>query len=379
MGCDERAAAPLTGAVGFARVLRAAGVPVGTDAAGRYLRALGAVDLAERRQVYWAGRATLCRGPEDIPVYDLAFQSWFGDAPPPGAARGGRVREARIAGLAPVPRGGAGREDEADGEALRVAAGDTEILRHRDIAELTPAERAHLDRMLAGLRAAPPTRPALRRRPARTGPVDPRRTLRRTVAAGGEPVRPVHHRRARRPRRVVLLIDVSGSMRPYADALLRFAHAVTHGASGGGARTDVEVFSLGTRLTRLTRAFGSRDAETALAAAGRAVPDWAGGTRLGETLGVFLERHGRRGMARGATVVILSDGWERGDSALLGTQVALLRRLAHAVIWVNPHAGAAGFQPVQSGMAAALPHVDRLLAGHSLATLQRLLLEVRDA
>ncbi|WP_200171237.1 vWA domain-containing protein [Tomitella cavernea] len=378
MGCDGQAADPLTGAVGFARVLRAAGVPVGTDATGRYLRALGAVDLAERRQVYWAGRATLCWGPEDIPLYDLAFQSWFSGAPPPVAARGGRIRETRIAGLSTGPRGGAGREDDADGEDLRVAAGDAEVLRHRDIAELTPAERAHLDRMLAGLRATPPTRPALRRRPARTGPVDPRRTLRRTVTAGGEPVRPLRHRRARRPRRVVLLIDVSGSMRPYADALLRFAHAVSHGAAGG-ARTDVEVFSLGTRLTRLTRAMGSRDPETALAAAGRAVPDWAGGTRLGETLGVFLGRHGRRGMARGATVVVFSDGWERGDASLLGEQVALLRRLAHAVIWVNPHAGAAGFQPVQSGMAAALPHVDRLLAGHTLATLQRLLMEVRDA
>ncbi len=352
---------------------------MGTDAADRYVRALGAVELADRRQVYWAGRAALCRGPEDIPVYDLAFQSWFGDAPPPVAARGGRVREARIAGLSPASRGSADRRDDADGDALHVAAGDAEILRHRDIAELTAAERAHLDRMLAGLRVAPPTRPALRRRPSRTGPVDPRRTLRRTLAAGGEPVRPDHHRRARRPRRVVLLIDVSGSMGPYADTLLRFAHAVAHGRTARGGRTDTEVFSLGTRLTRLTRAMRSRDPETALAAAGRAVPDWAGGTRLGETLGVFLDRHGRRGLARGATVVVFSDGWERGDASLLGDQVALLHRLAHAIIWVNPHAGAAGYRPVQSGMAAALPHVDRLLAGHSLATLQRLLVEVRDA
>lgn len=173
---------------------------------------------------------------------------------------------------------------------------------------------------------------------------------------------------------MVLLIDVSGSMNPYADALLRFAHVVSH-----RGRTDTEVFSVGTRMTRLTRAMRSRDPEAALAAVGRTVPDWAGGTRLGETLRVFLDRHGRRGMARGATVVVFSDGWERGGTAMLAEQMAHLRRLAHAVIWVNPHAGGEGYQPVQSGIVAALPHVDVLLAGHSVATLQKLLTEVRDA
>jgi len=166
----------------------------------------------------------------------------------------------------------------------------------------------------------------------------------------------------------VLLIDVSGSMSGYADALLRFAHVV--------ARTDpatTEVFSLGTRMTRLSRALRVRDPEQALAAAGRAVPDWAGGTRLGETLRAFLDRWGRRGMARGAVVVIFSDGWERGETALLAEQMAQLRRIARAVLWVNPHAGAVDYRPVQSGIAAALPFVDRLLAGHSLATLEELL------
>ncbi len=365
----------MAGVVGFAHVLRAAGLPVGADDTARYLRALNAVDLADRAQVYWAGRASLCRGSDDLPRYDLAFDSWFGGAPPPAFPRGARVRPARIAGLTPPgPDHAPGAGDADDGDALKTAAADTEVLRRRDIAALTTAERAHLDRLLAGLRATPPTRPALRWRPAPTGPVDPRRTLRCMVAAGGEPVRPRHRRRARRPRRVVLLIDVSGSMAPYADALLRFAHVVTH-----SGRTDTEVFSLGTRLTRLTRALRSRDPEVALAAAGRTVPDWAGGTRLGETLGAFLDRHGRRGLARGAIVVLFSDGWERGDPALLGEQTARLRRLAHAVLWVNPHAGAATYRPVQSGIAAALPHLDRLLAGHSLDTLQRLLAEVRDA
>jgi uncharacterized protein with von Willebrand factor type A (vWA) domain len=193
------------------------------------------------------------------------------------------------------------------------------------------------------------------------------------LAAGGEPVRPRRHREATRPRRIVLLLDVSGSMSPYADALLRFAHVV--------ARTNqaTEVFSLGTRMTRLSRALRIRDPELALAAASRAVPDWAGGTRLGETMRAFLDRWGRRGLARGAVVVIFSDGWERGDPILLAEQMAALRRLTHAVLWVNPHAGAEGYLPVQSGIAAALPFTERLLAGHSLATLQDLLDEIRNA
>lgn len=373
---QDLGADPLTGAAGFVRALRAAGVSGGVEASDGYARALREVDLADRRQVYWAGRVTLCRDPQDVPRYDLAFASWFGGTAPSAAPHGGRARTARTAALVSAAGQNSGSGDRPD--ALRVAASDTETLRHRDIATLTAAERAHLAELIARLRIVPPTRPALRRRASRRGPVDPSSTLRRMVAAGGEPVEPARHRRARRPRRVVLLIDVSGSMRPYADALLRFAHVLTHGGRAG-RRTDSEVFSLGTRMTRLTRAMRSRDAESALAAAGRAVPDWAGGTRLGETLRVFLDRWGRRGLARGATVVVFSDGWERGDVTLLGKQMAHLRRIAHAVVWVNPHAGADGYRPVQSGIAAALPHIDRLVAGHSLATLQELLTEVRDA
>ena len=173
---------------------------------------------------------------------------------------------------------------------------------------------------------------------------------------------------------MVLLLDVSGSMSPYADTLLRLAHAVVRSAPGA-----VEAFTIGTRLTRVTVPLRQRDPERALALAAAAVPDWAGGTRLGETVRAFLDRWGQRGAARGAVVVICSDGWERGDAALLGEQLARLRRLARAVLWVNPHAGHGGYAPVQSGIAAALPHVDRLLAGHSLASLQELLAEVRRA
>jgi uncharacterized protein len=356
---------PLVGVVGFARALAAAGLPVSADAVETFTRALRQVDLSEPGQVYWAGRATLCRSPDDIGRYDLVFENWFGPtvlARTP--QRGQEPRRARIAALDATGAADAG----GDAPRLRVAADDTEILRHRDIAELTAAERAHLAELISALHPHPPTRPALRLRPSRRGPVDPRRTLRHMLAAGGEPVRPRHHRKATRPRRVVLLLDVSGSMSPYADALLRFAHVVTRGNPAG-----TEVFSLGTRMTRLSRALRVRDAELALAAAGRAVPDWAGGTRLGETLRAFLDRWGRRSLARGAVVVIFSDGWERGDPALLAEQMAQLRRLAHAIFWVNPHAGVDGYLPVQSGIAAALPFADGLLAGHSLATLQELL------
>ncbi len=356
---------PLVGIAGFAHALSAAGLSVASDAVAAFTRALRQVDVGDPSQVYWAGRATLCRGPDDIPRYDSAFSAWFGGTVPARTPRSGeQPRRASIAALTTTEGGDTG----GDAPHLRVAADDTEVLRHRDIADLTAAERAHLAELIAALRPRPPTRPAIRMRPARRGTVDPRRTVRGMLAAGGEPVRPNHHRKATRPRRMVLLIDVSGSMSPYADALLRFAHVVARGNPAG-----TEVFSLGTRLTRLSRALRVRDPEVALAAAGRAVPDWAGGTRLGETLRAFLDRWGRRGVARGAVVVIFSDGWERGDPTLLAEQMAQLRRLARTVLWVNPHAGADGYEPVQSGIAAALPYVDRLLAGHSLATLQELL------
>ncbi|MFE2750895.1 VWA domain-containing protein [Actinosynnema sp. NPDC059335] len=354
-----------TGLVGFARALRHGGVACGPERVHAFVAAVGLLDLARPEDVYWAGRVTLCGEPDDLPRYDAAFAAWFGGVgwrSPAARAR----RPGRLAAL-----GGGDGTGGRRSEVLKVAAGDVEVLRHRDIAGLSPAEKRHLDELLAALDPVPPTRRALRRTPARRGVLDPRRTL-RDMLATGEPTRPRHRRRATRPRKVVLLIDVSGSMKPYADALLRFAHVVAR-------RMPVEVCTLGTRLTRVTRQLRHRDPEQALAAAARAVPDFEGGTRLGETIKVFLDRWGQRGAARRAVVVICSDGWERGDTALLAEQAARLRRLAHKVVWVNPHAGHDGYQPVQSGIVAALPHLDRLLAGHSLDTLHALLEEVRLA
>jgi uncharacterized protein with von Willebrand factor type A (vWA) domain len=182
---------------------------------------------------------------------------------------------------------------------------------------------------------------------------------------GGEPGLLVYDRRREKPRRLVLLLDVSGSMSPYADVLLRFAHAAVRVAP---ERT--EVFAVSTRLTRVTRQLRLRDPELALRAAGLAIPDWSGGTRLGESLRAFLDGWGQRGTARGAVVVLASDGWERGDAGLLGGQMARLARLSHKVVWINPHRGKAGFAPSTAGMVAALPHIDELVAGHTFDALR---------
>ncbi|MFP5019515.1 vWA domain-containing protein [Pseudonocardia phyllosphaerae] len=366
----------LTGIVGFTEVLRAAGLPVTGDRVAAFVEALDGLDVTDRTQAYWAGRLTLCADPDDIARYDLAFPAWF----EPAQGGGTRVRDERppapprLAALVPGREGTGEDEEGSEGPELRAAATGNEVLRHRDLGELSAVEREHLRRLMVLLRPDPPVRPSRRRRPSRHGAADPQRTLRAALRNQGE-LADIRRRTATdRPRKVVLLVDVSGSMEPYADALLRFAHVFVRRSP-----RSVEAFTLGTRLTRITRELRQRDPERALAAAGKAIPDWSGGTRLGEVLRAFVDRWGRRGAARRAVVVIFSDGWERGGTELLGEQVEQLSRLAHRVVWVNPHAGKAGYAPVQGGIVAALPHLDRLLAGHSLATLEELLRVVRDA
>ncbi|MFY0407695.1 vWA domain-containing protein [Solicola sp. PLA-1-18] len=345
--------------VAFCHALRAAAVDVTLDRTQSFLTAVACVGAGDREAVYWAGRATLLAGPDDLRAYDRAFDTWFADEHP-------RTRPSR-----PAPRvvqqadlGDSEAEGESDGDDRTVAmiASDEDALKHRDVATLSTAERKRLARMFARLEVHPPTRRSPRRGPHRRGDVDPSRTLRDQLRRGGEPGPLKHRRRRTRPRRVVLLIDVSGSMEPYADSLLRLAHQMV-----AAAPRSTEVFTLGTRLTRVTGAMRLRDPERALAAAGEVVPDWSGGTRLGEVLGAFVDRWGQRGMARGAVVVIASDGWERGDPELLGRQVQRLQRLGHRVVWSNPHRGKVGYAPVQGGIAAALPFVDAFVAGHSMA------------
>ncbi|WP_460956717.1 vWA domain-containing protein [Parasphingorhabdus pacifica] len=355
----------LEGLVGFARGLRYSGMACGPDRVQAFLAAVEEVGVEDREALYWAGRLTLCSDPDDLPRFDAAFECWFGPAGMPAPVEGIAVpRPARIAALSP-PEDESGDAEESD--PLSVAASRTEVLRRRDVSELGDQEREHLRRMLATLRPDPPTRPAVRYGRSRRGPLDSRSTLREMLRTGGEPMRMRRHQRSRRPRRVVLLIDVSGSMSPYADALLRFAHVVVRRSPA-----STEVFTLGTRMTRVSRQLRQRDPERALAAASRAVPDFSGGTRLGDTLRAFLDRWGQRGVARGAVVVVFSDGWERGDVTQLGSQLNRLRRLSRAVVWANPHAGHEGYEAVQSGIVAALPHVDRLVAGHSLRSFEEL-------
>ena len=360
---------------GFAAALRAGGVPVTPDRTQAFLRGCAALGADDRAGVYWAGRGTLCAGPDDLARYDSVFGAWFGapalGAPAPTAPTAPDIRrfaEADLLGGADLEAAG---DDTPD---VRAAASAVEVLRRRDLATLSPSDRAAIARLFGGLRARPPLRRSARRVPARHGEVDVRRTLREELRRGGEPARLRRRARSRRPRRVVVLVDVSGSMGAYADSLLRWAHVLT-----SSNRTGTEVFTVGTRLTRVSPALRLRDGEAALQAAGEIVPDWSGGTRLGEALQAFLDRWGQRGLARGAVVVVMSDGWERGDSAQLAVQMQRLHRLAHRVVWVNPHQGKPDYLPVQSGIVAALPFIDDFIAGHSLATFEQALQVVADA
>ncbi|HZD67289.1 MAG TPA: VWA domain-containing protein [Acidimicrobiales bacterium] len=351
----------------FARVLRASGLDVPVGAVVAYARALELVGLDRQESVYWAGRATLVRRPEDLATYDRAFAAfWLGQRP--------------VAGIPPttIPvtlqtdeegdEDGADEEGDEEGLTLSLRYSPAEVLREKDFAACTAEELDEAYRLMEGVRLRPPPRRSRRhvqakhqgRRP------DLRRTVRQAVRAGGEPVRRAWMEPGRRPRRVVLLCDVSGSMEPYARALVRFLHV----AVAGG--TKVEAFTLGTRLTHVTRELSQHDPDVALARAASQVADWSGGTRLGEDLAVFNDRFGVRGMARGAVVVILSDGWDRGDPEVLAREMARLHRVAYRVVWVNPLKASPGYAPLARGMAAALPYVDDFMEGHSLASLESL-------
>ncbi|HEU5008032.1 MAG TPA: VWA domain-containing protein [Jatrophihabitantaceae bacterium] len=350
---------------GFARALRAAGVAADRARVTTAVEALAELDPRNGEQLYWATRLTLCAEPDDLPAFDAVFGTWFGRRPPPlprPAASAPQRRLAPVRGLTAEVAGDAA-DDEDD--VLRTAAADAEILRHRDVAGLSAAERDEVHRMIALLAPRIAPRRSGRSTRARRGRVDVRRSVRQMLREGGEPGSLRYARRSERPRRLVLLLDVSGSMAPYADTMLRFAHAAVRVRPA-----STEVFTISTRLTRITRQLRLRNPERALQAAGAAVPDWSGGTRLGEALRAFLDLWGQRGTARQAVVVLASDGWERGDAGLLGEQMARLARLAHRVVWVNPHKGKDGFAPVTAGMLAALPHLDALVAGHSFEALR---------
>jgi uncharacterized protein with von Willebrand factor type A (vWA) domain len=305
-------------------------------------------------------RALRSADPDDLARFDQIFEAFFSDRQRLSPLRPAARPEPVPTRLPLDDSDGSGGE-QVD-EEVRAAASTTEVLRHRDVASLDAAEKHRLAAMLATLQPRPPLRRTARHQRWHRGRVDAPRTLRSSLRRMGEPAEIAWRRRVSKPRRVVLLVDVSGSMSAYADVLLRLGHRLTQGIG------NVETFTIGTRVTHVTRAMRLRDPERALIAAGETVPDWSGGTRLGETLRFFLDRWGQRGMARGAVVVVFSDGWERGDASVLAEQMARLGRIAHRVVWVNPHRGKDGYEAVQTGVLAALPFCDDFVAGHSLAT-----------
>jgi uncharacterized protein len=366
----SRRPAPEELLVGFANTLRAGGMAVTPDRTSAFVEAVALTGFDNRAATYWSGRATLCSSLDDSELYDRAFTAWFASPQEYGHVNRGPARRQPQASLS---------DESGSGDAIPdlffpARASTAEVLRHRDVGSLTEQERTQLAMLFDSLDVLPSLRRGLRQRPHHRGSVDLRRTLRAQLRSAGELTRLYHRRPGLRRRRVVLLIDVSGSMQPYADSLLRLAHRIVRAMPH-----QVEVFTIGTRLTRISTALRVRRAEEALAAVGRLVPDWSGGTRLGEVIGAFVNRWGRRGLARSATVVIASDGWERGDARLLGEEMRQLRLLAYAVIWINPHRGKAGYAPIQTGIQASLPHLDQMVAGHSLATFAELLEVLGDA
>ncbi len=355
-------------AVGFVNALRGAGIDVAVGSSVNYYQALGAVGMEQRSSVYWAGRATLVTEPDDIEIYDKIFDAYYG---------GQQLVATPIMEVTqPITLVVDDDDDDADDDggeddpadpSLTLRWSRHEVLREKDFADYSDEELTEAHRLMAAMARIGGTRRSRRRRTHRTaGHPELRRTVRAAIRSGGEPVRRWYTEPGQRLRRVVLLLDISGSMESYARALIRFVHAAVIG------RRRVEVFTIGTRLTRITRELSSHDPDRALGAAADAVSDWSGGTRLGDTLAEFNEMWGIRGMARGATVVVLSDGWDRGSPEVMAEQMSRLHRVTHRLVWVNPLKATPGYQPLAQGMAAALPYVDDFIEGHSLHSLERL-------
>jgi uncharacterized protein len=374
--------------------LRAAGLPVTPDRSAGFARALGLVTPQTRSELYWTARATFISSEAQIQVFDRVFAAVFDPAledaehrgdpnlPPMGSSQPSERPPSPKAREVPQEAGSAqpsaamsatssdsrdDQDEEEDAEEVEVPlamASEEERLHQRSFEQLDPDELIQLRRLMERLELTTPRRLSRRARRSRHGErLDLRRTLRASLRTGGDPICLARRRRRTRPRKLVLLCDISGSMEPYARAYLQLMSSAI--ASG----TPAEAFVFATRLTRLTRALSGRNPEAAIQRAAAAAPDWSSGTRIGQALQTFNDRYGRRGMARGAVVVILSDGWERGDPALVGREMERLARLAYRIIWVNPRVSARDFTVGAAGMAAALPHCDALVSGHNFAAL----------
>lgn len=376
----------------FGHHLHEAGVPVTPERSARFTEAILLAHPVTVSELYWLGRITLLAAHGDAPVYDAVFDQMFRGMIDIAENRGQEkveqqsslratgnrtpstspdTREADTPSPVTSATPGPPREGDGDGDldetSVLAAASTTERLGDNDFATCTPEELALIRRLVEQLPLVPPLRQGRRSRRHPSGrALDVRATLRRAHRTGGDPVRRIHRKRTRRPRRVVLIADVSGSMEPYARVYL-------HLMRGAVRALGAESFVFATRLTRLTRALAVGGPDRAYAMVAKTTPDWSGGTRIGAALHRFIEDFGRRGMARGAVVVIVSDGWEIGEPTELGESMARLHRLAHCVIWVNPRKAAEGFAPLTGGMAAALPHVDTFVSGHSMRAMEEVM------
>ena len=370
-GAADLERVPFTGLlVRFAGELRSAGLAVGSGDVLLYCSALSRLNPADLMDLYWAGRTTLVNRHVDIGVYDQVFRLFF------LAADGGGEdplmltlrASAEAQGALAIPANEPGESEREDDAVLGWMASDVAALKHKSFAACTPEELAALRRIMARIRLTPPRRRTRRTAAARAGHrPDPRRTVRESMRMHGEPARLYWRRRKVRLRPLILILDISGSMADYSRSLLQFAHSAARSAG------RVEVFCFGTRLTRVTGAMDCRHPDEALERAARAAFDWDGGTRIGDSLDAFVRDWGRRGLCRGGIVVICSDGLDRGDPAVLAAALERLSRLSHRLVWLNPHKGDdPGFRPSTLGMMIAAPHIDLLLSGHDLASLEKL-------
>ena len=368
--------------VQFTRVVRGLGVPVTPGATARLTEALDAVGLEQRADAKAAVRTVLACRKEHVPLVDRAFDLFFRERRTHDPVDLGEFlervteRKKRPQTVTPAPPDAETDEDaELDATWLHInrAASHRELLGRKDFADLTEEEAEAIGRLLVEQPLVLPPRKTRRRIPSKNGRfLDPRRTLRQSLATGGEPIHLAFRRRKDKLRPLVVLLDVSGSMEPYARLLLQFAYTLT------SATHRLEAFVFGTRLTRITRELTHRDVDRALKDAAARVVDWGGGTRIGESLRRFNVEWGRRVLGRGAVALLISDGWDRGDPELLAREMERLHGNVQRLIWLNPLLGREGYEPLTRGMQAALPHVDDFLPVHNLQSLEQLGEVLRD-
>lgn len=356
--------------VDFSHELRSAGLAVGSGDVLTYCAAMAPLDPSDLLDLYWAGRTTLVTRQDNIVTYDEVFRRFFlgGSSPLTEELMIKAQVTAESEAMLAVPATDPGESEEDEEAVLGLMASDADALKHKSFAACTPDELAAVRRIMARIRLTPPKRRTRRTIRARSGrSPDMRRMVRASMRMQGEPTELYWRRRRVRLRPLILILDISGSMADYSRNLLQFAYSAKR------ATSKVEVFCFGTRLTRITRALDHRRPDRALDLAAQSVFDWEGGTRIGASLDAFIRGWGRRGLCRGGVVVICSDGLDRGDPDVLATAMERLSRLSHRVVWMNPHKGDnLDFRPSTLGMMVAAPHIDLMLSGHDMSSLEEL-------